>query len=137
MIDGDSASVAEAICMLSALTKRPINQNISVTGSINQLGEVQAIGGVNEKIEGFFKVCESLDSYKDKGVLIPSSNKDELILMPEVEKAIEDGDFHIYIMDTLEDAIETLILREDETLEDFYISLNEELNKYKNKKEDK
>ncbi|MGG7144546.1 AAA family ATPase [Clostridium nigeriense] len=134
MIDGDSASVAETICMLSALTKRPINQNISVTGSINQLGEVQAIGGVNEKIEGFFRVCEFLESYKDKGVLIPSSNKDELILMPEVEKAIEDGDFHIYIMDTLEDAIETLILKDNESLEDFYISLNEELEKYKNKK---
>jgi lon-related putative ATP-dependent protease len=137
MIDGDSASVAEAICMLSALTKRPINQNISVTGSINQLGEVQAIGGVNEKIEGFFRVCEFLESYKDKGVLIPSSNKDELILMPEVEKAIEDGDFHIYVMDTLDDAIETLILKDNESLEDFYISLNEELKKYKSKKEDK
>lgn len=137
MIDGDSASVAETICMLSALTKRPINQNISVTGSINQLGEVQAIGGVNEKIEGFFRVCEFLESYKDKGVLIPSSNKDELILMPEVEKAIEDGDFHIYVMDTLEDAIETLILKDNESIEDFYISLNEELKKYKNKKENK
>ncbi|MGG7057044.1 AAA family ATPase [Clostridium tertium] len=137
MIDGDSASVAETICMLSALAKRPINQNISVTGSINQLGEVQAIGGVNEKIEGFFRVCEFLESYKDKGVLIPSSNKDELILMPEVEKAIEDGDFHIYVMDTLEDAIETLILKDNESIEDFYISLNEELKKYKNKKENK
>ncbi|WP_294363311.1 AAA family ATPase [uncultured Clostridium sp.] len=110
IIDGDSASVAEVICILSALTKRPIKQNISVTGSINQLGEVQAIGGVNEKIEGFFKVCEFIDDYKDKGVLIPSSNKDELILMPEVEKAIEDGDFHIYIMDNIDDAIETLLL---------------------------
>ena len=134
IIDGDSASVAEVVCILSALTKRPINQSISVTGSINQLGEVQAIGGVNEKIEGFFKVCKFIDNYKGKGVLIPSSNKDELILMPEVEKAIEDGDFHIYVMNTLDDAIETLILKEDETIEDFYFNLKEEIKKYKNVK---
>ncbi len=133
IIDGDSASVAEVICILSALTKRPINQRISVTGSINQLGEVQAIGGVNEKIEGFFKVCKFIDDYKDKGVLIPSSNKDELILMPEVEKAIEEGDFHIYTMDTLEDAIETLILKEEETIEEFYFGLKEEIKKYSTK----
>lgn len=137
MIDGDSASVAEAICILSSLTKRPINQSISVTGSINQLGEVQAIGGVNDKIEGFFRACEFIDNYKNKGVLIPSSNKDELILMPEVEKAIEDGDFHIYTMDTLEDAIEILILKEGETLEEFYLSLKEEIKKYNIKKQDK
>lgn len=130
IIDGDSASVAEVICILSALTKRPINQSISVTGSINQLGEVQAIGGVNEKIEGFFKVCKFIDDYKGKGVLIPSSNKDELILMPEVEKAIEDGDFHIYVMNTLDHAIETLILKEEETIEDFYFALKEEIKKY-------
>lgn len=134
IIDGDSASVAEVICILSALTKRPIKQNISVTGSINQLGEVQAIGGVNEKIEGFFKVCEFIDDYKDKGVLIPSSNKDELILMPEVEKAIEDGDFHIYIMDNIDDAIETLILNDNESIEEFYFGLKEEIKKYTTKK---
>ena len=135
VIDGDSASVAEVLCILSALTKKPIKQNISITGSINQLGEVQAIGGVNEKIEGFFKVCKFIDDYKGKGVLIPSSNKDELILMPEVEKAIEDGDFHIYTMDTLDDAIETLILKENETIEEFYFILKEEIKKYRSKKE--
>ncbi|WP_308780642.1 AAA family ATPase [uncultured Clostridium sp.] len=134
IIDGDSASVAEVICILSALTKRTIKQNISVTGSINQLGEVQAIGGVNEKIEGFFKVCEFIDDYKDKGVLIPSSNKDELILMPEVEKAIEDGDFHIYIMDNIDDAIETLLLNGNESIEEFYSGLKEEIKKYTIKK---
>ncbi|MBD7916449.1 AAA family ATPase [Clostridium sp. Sa3CUN1] len=137
IIDGDSASVAEVICMLSALSRRPIKQNISVTGSINQLGEVQAIGGVNEKIEGYFKVCEFIDSYKNKGVLIPSSNKDELILMPEVELAIEEGEFHIYIMDTLDDAIETLILNDNETVDDFYESLKEEIEKYKSKNKEK
>lgn len=131
LVDGDSASVAEIICILSSLSKRPIKQKIAVTGSINQLGEVQAIGGVNEKIEGFYRVCDFLDTVKNKGVLIPSSNKDELILIPEIEKSIENGDFHIYTMDNLDDAIETLILEEGESLEDFYTSLQSELKKYK------
>lgn len=131
LVDGDSASVAEIICILSSLSKRPIKQTIAVTGSINQLGEVQAIGGVNEKIEGFYRVCDFLDTVKNKGVLIPSSNKDELILIPEIEKSIENGYFHIYTMDNLDDAIETLILEEGESLEDFYTSLQSELKKYK------
>lgn len=131
LVDGDSASVAEIICILSSLSKRPIKQTIAVTGSINQLGEVQAIGGVNEKIEGFYRVCDFLDTVKNKGVLIPSSNKDELILIPEIEKSIENGDFHIYTIDNLDDAIETLILEEGESLEDFYTSLQSELKKYK------
>lgn len=131
LIDGDSASVAEIICILSALSKRPIKQNIAVTGSINQLGEVQAIGGVNEKVEGFFRVCSFLDEVKGKAVLIPSSNKDELILISEVEEAIEKGEFSIYSMDTLEDAISTLILEEEETIEEFFITIKEEILKYK------
>lgn len=137
LIDGDSASVAEITCILSSLSKRPIKQSIAVTGSINQLGEVQAIGGVNEKIEGFYRVCDFLDTVKNKGVLIPYSNKDELILIPEIEKAIEDGDFHIYTMDNLDDAIETLILEAGETIEDFYESLKSEIKKYKKVEEKK
>ncbi|MCR1952300.1 MULTISPECIES: AAA family ATPase [unclassified Clostridium] len=137
LLDGDSASVAEIICILSSLSKRPIKQTIAVTGSINQLGEVQAIGGVNEKIEGFYRVCDFLDTVKNKGVLIPSSNKDELILIPEIEKSIENGDFHIYTMDNLDDAIETLILEEGESLEDFYTSLRSEIKKYKKVKKEK
>ena len=135
LIDGDSASVAETICILSALSKRPIKQNIAITGSINQLGEVQAIGGVNEKIEGFFRVCSFLDEVNGKAVLIPSSNKDEIILKPEVEEAIDKGEFSIYIMDTLEDAISTMILEEEESLEEFFIGIKEEILKYKNKDE--
>ena len=133
LIDGDSASVAETICILSALSKRAIKQNIAVTGSINQLGEVQAIGGVNEKVEGFFRVCSFLDEVKNKAVLIPSSNKDELILNSEVEEAIEKGEFSIYVMDNLEDAISTLILEEGETIDEFFEVIKKEISKYKTK----
>ena len=133
MIEGDSASVAEMIAMLSAISKKGVNQNIAVTGSLNQFGEVQPIGGVNEKIEGFFSVCKEIGDIKGRGVLIPSSNKDELILKPEVEKAILNGDFHIYEMETIDDAIETLILDDNEKLDDFYNLIKEEINKYKNK----
>ena len=94
-IDGDSASVAEMLCLLSALSKRGIRQNIAVTGSINQFGEVQPIGGVNEKIEGFFKACKLKNKVKDIGVLIPSLNKDDIVLKPEVEEAILKGDFNL------------------------------------------
>ena len=119
MVEGDSASVAEIICILSALSRRGIRQNIAVTGSINQFGEIQAIGGVNEKIEGFHRVCSIIDNTIDKGVLIPSSNADELILRSEVEEDIEKRKFHIYTMETLEDAIEVLILEKGESVKSF------------------
>lgn len=137
LIDGDSASIAEVICILSALSKRPIKQNIAVTGSVNQLGEVQPIGGVNEKIEGFFRMCKFIDTVKDKGVLIPALNKEDLVLDPEIENAVEKGEFHIYIMDTLGDAIETLILNEGETLEEFFKCIELEIDRYKKGKEEK
>ena len=131
LVEGDSASVAQIICILSALSKRGIKQNIAVTGSINQFGEVQAIGGVNEKIEGFFKVCEMIDTIENKGVLIPSANKDEIILKSEVEDSIANGDFHIYTMDNLNDAIEVLLLNDGESVEQFYEEV--QIEKYKNK----
>ena len=133
IVEGDSASVAEIICVLSALSKKGINQNIAVTGSINQFGDVQPIGGVNEKIEGFFKVCSMLDTIEGKGVLIPEGNKDEIILKAEVEKAIEEGKFHIYTMNSLNDAIEVLLLEEENNIDDFYKNLQNELDKYKEK----
>ena len=105
-------------------------QNFAVTGSLNQFAEVQPIGGVNEKIEGFYKTCKILDSVEGKAVLIPALNKDEIVLLPEVEEAIKQGKFHIYIMDTLEDAIKTLILNENESIEDFYNTIKEEIKKY-------
>lgn len=108
-IDGDSASVAEVISMISALSKIGVKQNIAVTGSINQFGEVQPIGGVNEKIEGFFKICKLVDTTKDKGVLIPESNVDSLVLNEEVEEEIRKGNFHIYSMSHIKDAVEVLM----------------------------
>lgn len=133
IVEGDSASVAEIICILSALSKKGIKQNIAVTGSINQFGEVQPIGGVNDKIEGFFKVCSILESFEGKGVLIPEANKDEIILKSEVEEAIINGKFCVYTMNSLNDAIEALLLEEDETIEEFYEKLQEEVDKYKDK----
>lgn len=128
MLDGDSASVAEMLSILSALSKIGINQNIAVTGSLNLFGEVQAIGGVNEKIEGFYNVCKSLGKTENLGVLIPESNVDELVLIPEVEEAIESGKLHIYVMNTLEDAIEVML---DEDIEGLKSKIKLEIEKYK------
>lgn len=136
MVEGDSASVAEIICVLSALSKKGVNQSIAVTGSINQFGDIQPIGGVNEKIEGFFKVCNMLDTVEGKGVLIPEGNKDEIILKSEVEKAIEEGKFHIYTMNNLNDAIEVLLLDKEDNIDNFYENLQIELEKYKGKSKD-
>ena len=132
-IDGDSASVAEILCILSSLSKVGIKQNIAVTGSINQFGEVQAIGGVNEKIEGLCKVCKLLDDTKDKGVLIPASNSEDLVLNKEVEEAIEKGEFHIYTMENLQDAIEVMMLDNKTSYKDLFKIIEKEVEKYKGK----
>jgi len=131
MVEGDSASVAEIICILSALSNKGIRQNIAVTGSINQFGEIQAIGGVNEKIEGFHRVCSIIDEINGKGVLIPNTNADELILRSEVEEDIKTRKFHIYTMETLEDAIEVLLLDEGESIKSFFKEIENEILKYK------
>ena len=130
-LDGDSASVAEVIAMISSLSKIPIKQSIAVTGSLNQFGEVQAIGGVNEKIEGFFKTCDVIDTHVGKAVIIPDSNKDELILSKEVEEAIKKGEFHIYTMKNINDAIDALMIKEGDTLEDIAAAISDEIAKYK------
>ena len=132
-IDGDSASVAEILCILSSLSKVGIKQNIAVTGSINQFGEVQAIGGVNEKIEGFYKVCKLLGDSKDKGVLIPITNSEDLVLNKEVEEAIEKGEFHIYTMENLQDAIEVMMLDSKTSYKDLFKIIEKEVEKYKGK----
>jgi lon-related putative ATP-dependent protease len=129
-IDGDSASVAEVISIISSLSKIGIKQNIAVTGSINQFGKVQPIGGVNDKIEGFFKVCKLKDKIKDKGVLIPESNLDSLVLSKEIEEEIKNGNFHIYSMETIKDAVEVLMGEENLGYNEIMGELNKELKKY-------
>ena len=94
-VEGDSASSAELYALLSSLSGAPIQQRFAVTGSVNQRGQVQAIGGVNEKIEGFFAVCEALGLEGDETVLIPKSNVPNLMLSPRVRQAIGAGRFHI------------------------------------------
>ncbi|PAB58768.1 Lon protease family protein [Anaeromicrobium sediminis] len=107
-VDGDSASSTELYAILSSLAEVPIKQSIGVTGSVNQNGEIQPIGGVNEKIEGFYKVCKLKGLNKDQGVLIPHQNVKHLMLNDEVVEAVEKGDFHIYAIKTIEEGIEIL-----------------------------
>ncbi|MBI1743749.1 AAA family ATPase [Candidatus Acetothermia bacterium] len=107
-IDGDSASSTELYVLLSALANVPIKQNIAVTGSVNQKGEVQPIGGANEKIEGFYRVCKVKGLTGDQGVMIPAQNIDNLTLHTEVVEAVTDGKFHIWAVQTIEEGIEFL-----------------------------
>jgi len=107
MIEGDSASVAELLSILSAIGEIPLKQNLAVTGSISQDGTVQPIGGINEKIEGFFEVCKLKSMLDGKhGVVMPRRNVNNLILNDEVKKAVEEKKFNIYCIDTIDDAIE-------------------------------
>ncbi len=108
MVEGDSASSTELYAILSALSETPIKQDLAVTGSVNQKGEVQAIGGVNEKIEGFFEVCKAKGLTGNQGVLIPYSNVQNLVLKDEVIQAIEANTFHIYPVNTINEGIEVL-----------------------------
>ena len=107
-VDGDSASSTETYAMLSALSGVPIKQNFAVTGSVNQKGEVQAIGGVNQKIEGFYDLCRVRGLSGDQGVMIPASNVKNLMLRDDVVEAIKDGKFHIYPVETIDEGIEVL-----------------------------
>lgn len=107
-VDGDSASSTEYYCLLSAIANLPIKQSIAVTGSINQFGEIQPIGGVNEKIEGFFDVCAHDGLTGKQGVIIPRTNVDNLMLRADIVQAVEEGHFTIYAIDTVDDGIEIL-----------------------------
>jgi len=107
-VEGDSASSAELYAILSSLSEIPIRQNIAVTGSVNQKGEIQPIGGVNQKIEGFFKVCQAKGLSGDQGVLIPHQNLRNLMLLEEVVEAVKQGHFHIYSAKTINEGIEIL-----------------------------
>lgn len=107
-VDGDSASSTELYALLSSLADVPIDQGLAVTGSVNQKGEIQPIGGVNEKIEGFFEVCEQAGLTGSQGVLIPHQNVKNLMLKRHVVDAIKTGMFHIYAVKTIEEGIELL-----------------------------
>ncbi len=107
-IDGDSASSTELYALLSSLAEIPINQSIAVTGSVNQKGEIQAIGGVNEKIEGFFEICKIRGLTGEQGVMIPARNVQNLNLNDEVVEAVKEGKFHIYQVSTIDEGIEIL-----------------------------
>ncbi len=107
-VDGDSASSTELYALLSALADVPVRQGLAVTGSVNQHGEVQAIGGVNQKIEGFFKVCRERGLTGEQGVLIPKSNVEDLQLRDYVIEAVRNGSFSIYPVETVEQGIQLL-----------------------------
>jgi len=107
-IDGDSASGAEICCLLSALTGIPIRQDLAITGAIDQVGHMEAIGGVNEKIEGFFDTCKDMGLTGTQGVVIPLSNAGDLMLRPDVVLACGEGRFHVYAADTVHEALEVL-----------------------------
>ncbi len=107
-IDGDSASGAEFCCLISALSQVPLRQGIAMTGSIDQHGHLQAIGGVNEKVDGYFDACRGLGLSGEQGVIIPASNAGDLMLRQDVVDACGDGRFHIYAVKTISEALEVL-----------------------------
>jgi predicted ATP-dependent protease len=110
-IDGDSASSTELYALLSAIAEIPIRQDIAVTGSVNQLGSIQPVGGINEKIEGFYNACFRLGLTGKQGVIIPQQNIDNLILSHHVQQAIKDGKFHIYPITTIDEGMQILTNR--------------------------
>jgi lon-related putative ATP-dependent protease len=108
MIEGDSATCAELYALLSSIAEIPLKQNIAVTGSMDQRGEVQPVGGINEKIEGFFELCKIRGFDGTHGVIIPKRNVKHLMLKEEIQKAIGEGAFHIYAIDYAEEGLEIL-----------------------------
>jgi len=107
-VEGDSASSTELYALLSSLSGAPIKQNIAVTGSVNQKGEIQPIGGVNQKIEGFSQVCQARGLNGEQGVMMPRRNLRNLMLRPEVVDAVRSGKFHVYAVSTIDEGIEVL-----------------------------
>ncbi len=128
-LEGDSASIATAIAYLSFFSDTPVKQSIAVTGSMNQKGDVQAVGGVNEKIEGFYRLCkeQSRDLAGDQGVIIPKANVQSLMLDKELIEDVKQGKFHIYAISKLDDALEILI---DKPAAGLHQKVGEKLEKY-------
>lgn len=113
-IEGDSASAAELIALLSSLSDVPLKQSLAITGSVNQRGDIQPIGGVNHKVEGFFDICSIFGLDGSHGVIIPSANLDELILKDKVIEAVEKGLFHIYAVNSIKECLEILCVNSSE-----------------------
>ncbi|MGC9017197.1 MAG: Lon protease family protein [Caldimicrobium sp.] len=107
-VEGDSASCAELLAILSAISQIPLRQDIAITGSIDQFGNIQPVGGIKEKVEGFYKVCKMLKFTGTQGVIIPVQNIDNLLLEDEILEDIEKGKFHLYTIEKVDDAIEIL-----------------------------
>jgi predicted ATP-dependent protease len=107
-VEGDSASCAETCALLSALADLPVRQSIAVTGSVNQAGEVQAVGGVNEKVEGFYDVCRARGLDGEPGVVLPAANAKHLMLRAEVVEAARAGRFSVWTVESVDDAMELL-----------------------------
>lgn len=135
-IDGDSASSSELYTILSSLAEIPIRQGIAVTGSVNQKGEIQAVGGINEKIEGYFEICKRIGLNDEQGVIIPSANIQNLMLKEDVLHAIAENRFKIWAIETVDDGIEILTgvkagsVQEEETIA---FRVNQKLNQYAEK----
>ena len=126
-VDGDSATCAEVVALLSSLSEIPIRQDIAITGSMNQKGIVQPIGGVNEKIEGFFKVCQAKGLTGEQGVIIPRRNLDNLMLDQKVIDAVDQGKFNLYRIDNIDQALEIMLNKE---AEEIHSSVKEKLDEY-------
>ena len=129
MVEGDSASSTELYAILSSLSELPIKQNLAVTGSVNQFGEVQAIGGVNEKIEGFFDVCMRQDPKASYGVVIPHTNVKHLMLKEEILEAVKDGRFTVYAVKTIDEGISILTGEDAKTVNEKVTARLQELSK--------
>jgi lon-related putative ATP-dependent protease len=107
-VDGDSASSAELFALISSIAQVPLKQNLAITGSVNQHGQIQAIGGVNQKIEGFYDICRKRGLSGDQGVMIPAANIKHLMLRQDVIKSVEAGEFHIYPISHIDEGIQIL-----------------------------
>ena len=107
-VDGDSASLGELCCLISALAEQPVKQSLAITGAVDQFGNVQSIGAVNEKIEGYYALCAHRGLNGEQGVIIPQSNKHQLNLNDEIVEAVKNGQFHVYTVEHVEEALELL-----------------------------
>jgi len=126
-VDGDSATCAEVVALLSSLAEIPLRQDIAITGSMNQKGVVQPIGGVNEKIEGFFKVCKSKGLNGEQGVIIPHRNLDNLMLDEEIIEAVKNDKFNLYNIEEIDEALELML---EKPAEEIHQAVQEKLEEY-------